>query len=116
MSPPSEADGPPSGAPAVERPFAEPWHAELFATTHALARAGAFDWADWAAHFGAALAAADAEGAPADGSTYYEVWLSAFETFLAMKGLAAPEDLGALKAAWADAYLTTPHGQPVALR
>ena len=30
-----------------EQPFAEPWHAELFAVTHALAATGAFTWREW---------------------------------------------------------------------
>ena len=54
-------------------------------------------------------------GAPRDGSTYYEVWLEAFEAFLADRGLAEARALGELTAAWRDAYVTTPHGQPVDL-
>jgi nitrile hydratase accessory protein len=102
--------------PDPDRPFEAPWHAELFATTHALARAGAFAWPDWAAWFGAALAKADAEGAPRDGSTYYEIWLEALEAFLADRKIADAETLAALKAAWHDAYISTPHGRPVELR
>jgi nitrile hydratase accessory protein len=101
--------------PEPERPFEAPWHADLFATTHALSQAGAFEWAEWAEVFGAALARADADGAPRDGSTYYEIWLQAFETFLADRQMAEPTRLGQLEAAWRDAYLTTPHGQPVTL-
>ncbi|MEM7189987.1 MAG: nitrile hydratase accessory protein [Pseudomonadota bacterium] len=102
-------------APEPERPFEAPWHADLFATTHALARAGAFDWADWAEAFGAALAKADADGAPKDGSTYYDIWLGALEQFLADRGLADAGTLSELNDAWRDAYLSTPHGQPVTL-
>lgn len=102
--------------PEPDRPFEAPWHAELFATTHALARAGVFDWPDWAAHFGAALAKADADGAPRDGSTYYEIWLAALENFLATHGIAEPAQLAKLKQAWTEAYLSTPHGAPVELR
>ena len=65
-----------------ERPFEAPWHAELFAATHALAQAGAFSWPDWTAWFGAAIARADATGAPRDGSNYYEIWLEALEEVL----------------------------------
>ena len=101
--------------PEPERPFQAPWHAELFATTHALAQAGVYAWSEWADWFGAALAPADAEGAPKDGSTYYEIWLGAFEGFLSHRGLAAAEALSDLKAAWTQAYLSTPHGEPVTL-
>ncbi len=103
-------------APEPDRPFEAPWHADLFATTHALARTGAFEWTDWAEAFGAALAKADTDGAPKDGSTYYEIWLCAFEAFLADRKLADASRLGELESAWRDAYLSTPHGQPVALK
>ena len=101
--------------PEPERPFAEPWHAELFATTHALAAAGAFQWSEWADHFAAALRAADEAGAPKDGSAYYDIWLSAFEDFLIAQDLADGESLQVLRQAWTDAYLSTPHGSPVEL-
>jgi nitrile hydratase accessory protein len=96
-------------------PFEEPWHAQLFATTHALAAAGAFRWSDWTVWFGAAIARADAEGAPRDGSTYYEIWLSAFEAFLRDRDLADAATLAELRGAWEAAYLATPHGEPVEL-
>lgn len=99
-----------------EQPFEEPWHAELFATTHALSATGIFTWPDWAAHFGAALADADAAGSPKDGSAYYEIWLAAFEAFLISRGLADHENLETFREAWTEAYLSTPHGSPVQLR
>lgn len=102
-------------APEPEKPFEAPWHADLFAVTHALARTGAFAWTDWAKAFGVALARADAAGAPPDGSTYYEIWLDAFEQFLTERGLADANVLAGLKAEWTEAYLSTPHGEPVAL-
>ena len=100
---------------APDQPFVEPWHAELFATTHALARAGVFEWTDWSAAFTAALAADDRAGAPKDGSAYYETWLSALERFLVERDLADTTGLAELRQAWTDAYLSTPHGQPVEL-
>ncbi|MDJ0611712.1 MAG: nitrile hydratase accessory protein [Kiloniellales bacterium] len=101
--------------PEPEQPFSEPWHAELFATTHALAAAGAFQWSEWSEAFIAALQRADSAGAPKDGSAYYEVWLSAFEDFLIRRGLAEGKELGALRQAWTEAYLKTPHGSPAEL-
>ena len=98
-----------------ERPFEQPWHAELFATTHALARTGLIDWADWSAWFAVALGKADGAGAPRDGSAYYAVWLSALEDFLVARQIADRRVLSDLSAAWTDAYLATPHGQPVEL-
>ena len=99
----------------LDRPFAAPWHAELFAVTHALAAAGAFRWGEWDDWFGKALAEADAAGAPSDGSTYYDIWLTALEDLLEVRGLADRASLDSLRAAWRDAYLSTPHGAPVEL-
>ena len=97
------------------RVFAEPWHAQLFAITHTLAAGGRFAWSDWADHFAAALKRADDAGAPKDGSAYYDIWLVAFEEFLIARGLADATGLADLKRDWTDAYLATPHGEPVEL-
>ena len=96
--------------------FAEPWHAQLFAVTHALASSGHFAWSDWSVHFSAALAVADDTGAAKDGSAYYDVWLAAFEDFLIARGLADATGLADIKHGWTEAYRATPHGAPVELR
>lgn len=98
-----------------ERPFAEPWHAQIFALTHSLAASGKFTWPEWAAHFSAALKHAQDVGGPTDGSDYYEVWLAALEVFLIESNFADQERLKDLHQAWTTAYLTTPHGEPVEL-
>lgn len=98
-----------------EQPFVEPWHAELFATTHALAQAGVFEWGDWSQAFIAALDADDRAGGRIDGSAYYDSWLAALERFLVERQLADDDALADLRQAWTDAYLSTPHGAPVEL-
>ena len=113
-----QSDGPRSDAAGHEETapaFAEPWHAQLFAVTHTLAANGVFTWPDWSDHFAAALKRADDAGAPKDGSTYYDIWLAALEDFLIARGLADAAGLADLKRGWTDAYLTTPHGEPVEL-
>ena len=106
----------PEGKPAEpEQPFEQPWHAELFAATHALAASGAFAWTDWADRFSVALTEASANGGATDGSDYYDIWLSAFENFLVERALADKQALQSMRDAWAEAYLTTPHGSPVTL-
>ena len=92
-----------------EQVFAEPWHAQLFATTTTLASAGHFEWKDWANHFSTALKSSDGEAA------YYEIWLEAFEEFLVIRHLADNKELVKLKGAWTNAFLKTPHGAPVEL-
>ena len=98
-----------------EQVFAEPWHAQLFATTHTLAATGHFEWKDWTNHFSAALKSSDGLSPSEGDATYYEIWLVAFEDFLIIRHLADNEGLANLKGAWTSAYLRTPHGAPVEL-
>lgn len=104
--------------------FREPWHAHVFALTLQLSQTGHFAWAEWTAYFGARLkTAADGDGfmgvsrpvPEAESATYYDVWLEALESLLIERGLASAAGLMCLKEAWAEAYLNTPHGTPVAL-
>ena len=96
--------------------FAEPWHAQVFAITVKLSAEGHFAWPEWAEQFGAGLKRAAEAGGPSDGSDYYDVWLETLESLLLERSLATAEDLTELKQAWTEAYLSTPHGAPVALK
>ena len=91
--------------------FAEPWQAQAFAMALKLHEAGAFSWPEWAQALSIELA-----GDPDDdGSRYFDHWVAALEGLVAGRNLAAPAELAARKDAWRDAYLRTPHGQPVEL-
>jgi nitrile hydratase accessory protein len=96
--------------------FAEPWQAQAFAMAVKLSEAGCFTWTEWAATLAAEIAAADARGEGDDGSHYYDHWVAALERLVTGKGIAEPTTLLARKAAWAEAYRTTPHGKPVELK
>lgn len=99
--------------PGLDEPvFAEPWQAEAFALTVLLHEKGVFSWSEWAAALSGAVHSAEAR---ADGSDYYSRWLAALETLLAGKGVALPEDVDALSAAWRRAAHATPHGRPIEL-
>lgn len=91
--------------------FAEPWQAQAFALTLKLHEAGAFTWPEWVQALSAELAKDPAD----DGSRYYEHWVAALERLATGRNLAAASELTARKDAWKDAYLRTPHGQPVSL-
>ncbi len=95
--------------------FKEPWEAQAFALALELHEAGHFTWAEWTETLSAEIKAAQARGDPDLGDTYYEHWLAAIERLAAAKGLVPAGDLAARKAAWRQAFLDTPHGQPVAL-
>jgi len=95
--------------------FAEPWQAQAFALAVELHDAGHFGWDEWAEILGREIKAAQARGDPDDGSTYYRHWLAALRTILSEKDIVGEGDVEARKAAWADAYASTPHGEPVKL-
>ena len=107
--------------PAPEAPlFAEPWQARAFALVLKLAERGHFTSSEWTAALsrqvapaGDSLASRSVAGD--DGSRYYEHWLAALEKLVVDKGLTDTAALNARKDAWRDAYLHTPHGQPVEL-
>ena len=96
--------------------FAEPWQAQAFALAVRLSADGHFTWKEWAAALADELAAAAARGEPDDGSHYYHHWVAALERMATERGLAAAPALETRKAAWAEAYRHTPHGQPVELK
>ena len=89
--------------------FAEPWQARAFALALKLAERGHFTSSEW-------TTALSHEVTGDDGSHYYEHWLAALEKLVVEKGLADPTTLNTRKEAWRDAYLHTPHGQPVSLK
>jgi len=95
--------------------FSDPWHAQVFALTLQLNENGRFTWSEWAETFGAALRARRERGAEDSEAGYWEAWLSALESLLQQQELAKDGEIERLEEAWAEAYRTTPHGQPVRL-
>ena len=96
--------------------FDQPWHAQVFAITMALNETGRFGWSDWVARFSATLRKHGLSKELDGGDDYFHAWLETLEALLAEHGDAAPDELLFLRDAWEDAYLTTPHGEPVCLR
>jgi nitrile hydratase accessory protein len=91
--------------------FAEPWQAQAFALVLKLHETGAFTWTEWAEALSGELLADPTD----DGSRYYQHWVAALERLATGRNLAGAEELAARKDAWKNAYLHTPHGQPVQL-
>ena len=96
--------------------FEEPWQAQVFAITVALNEAGVFQWTDWANRFGATLKQHGLTRDLNGGSDYFHAWIETLEDFLADQKIALPNDLQVLKSAWTQAYLETPHGEPVKIQ
>lgn len=95
--------------------FREPWEAQAFALAVKLHEAGLFTWEEWAAALSAEITAAQSAGDPDLGNTYYRHWQRALERLVMDKGAAMAGELEERVETWRQAYLNTPHGQPVDL-
>ena len=95
--------------------FREPWEAQAFAMAVRLYEVGVFEWVEWTAALSSEIERAQAAGNPDLGDTYYLHWLNALERLAAEKNLVEVSELTMRKEAWRDAYLATPHGQPIEL-
>lgn len=96
--------------------FAQPWQAHAFAMTLALHERGHFTWPEWADYLSRAIRAAQADGDPDNGDTYYEHWLAALESLVAAKGASTAGELARFRDAWSHAADRTPHGAPIELQ
>jgi len=96
--------------------FSEPWQAQVLALADALVRAGCFSSAQWSERLGAELEAAKIREAPDTQETYYLAVLAALEDLMDRETAVSVKDLAVRKEAWTEAYLSTPHGEPVQLR
>ena len=96
--------------------FAEPWMAQAFACAIQLSRRGLFTWSEWVEVFSAEIKAHPAQPGEASNAAYYRQWLAALETIVGLKGAASTAEITERQERWHQAYLNTPHGQPVELR
>lgn len=102
--------------PTDEPVFAAPWHGQLFAMTLQLHEQGAFDWPQWTLAFGETLARHGLDRSLNGGDDYFQAWLETLEGLLDQRALSTEEERADVRAAWEQAYLATPHGQPVRLQ
>ena len=100
---------------APEPVFEARWHAELFALTVHLNEVGRFAWPDWADRFSATLKRHGVDKNLNGGDDYFDAWLETLEAYLSETGAALPQDVAQMRDAWEQAYLSTPHGEPVSL-
>jgi nitrile hydratase accessory protein len=96
--------------------FAEPWMAQAFACAIQLSRQGLFTWSEWVEVFSAEIKASPAKPGEASNAAYFRQWLAALETIVGLKGAASNAEITDRQQTWRQAYLNTPHGQPVELR
>lgn len=98
-----------------EPAFSAPWHAQVFALTVHLNEAGHFTWPEWVEQFSATLKTHGLNKELNGGDDYFQAWLETLEKMVVTRDLSDGETIDALKGAWKDAYLATPHGHPVKL-
>lgn len=95
--------------------FNEPWEAQAFSLVIALHQQGMFSWDEWAAVLSSQIKAAQRQGDPDLGDTYYRHWLGALETISIQKNFSDSMEMQERKQRWHRAYENTPHGQPIEL-
>jgi len=95
--------------------FREPWEAQAFALAVKLHESGLYSWSEWAEALSAEIKAAQAEGDPDLGDTYYRHWLRALEGLVLAKTDLTLEQLARRKTAWERAAERAPHGEPILL-
>ena len=95
--------------------FDEAWQAEALAIADTLVQQGLFSATQWSDKLGATLREAESEGATDDQQTYYQCVLKALEALIAEHSDIDRQAMQGKRDAWEQAYLDTPHGQPVKL-
>jgi nitrile hydratase accessory protein len=95
--------------------FDEPWQAQALGLAFVLAERGVYSPAEWSRKLGAEHRALLSRGAPDTPQTYYEAVVQALEQLMRENGPFSAEVLEDRVQTWRQAYLNTPHGQPVKL-
>lgn len=76
---------------------------------------GEFGWDDWVKEFSAEIQRSPEMDGESSTQAYYRQWVFALERILISRGIIDDGDTDARAIMWRDAYLHTPHGQPVDL-
>lgn len=96
--------------------FTEAWQAQLLAMVDQMINDGIIANTAWSQTLGEKLDEASADGKADDIETYYAAALAAFETLLAQLPELSLVEIDNKQEDWKQAYLATPHGQPVVLK
>ena len=99
-----------------EPSFEEPWQAEALAIADTLVQNGMFSAGAWSDALGEALKEAESNAAADNQETYYRCVLTALERLVARHSEINSDVLAGKCKDWEEAYLATPHGQPVKLK
>ena len=95
--------------------FDEAWQAQALAIADSLVRNGLFSADRWSSTLGESLAKAESEQRPDNQETYYQCVLETLEILIAENSEIDRQTMKNTRDRWEQAYLSTPHGQPVSL-
>lgn len=95
--------------------FEHEWQAQILAMADTLISNKSIEAASWSENFGAGLKQAHAAEHPDDLGTYYKVALDTLEMLVIEQCKMTVSELSNKRQAWEQAYLSTPHGEPVRL-
>lgn len=101
--------------PEPEKPFDEPWQAKAFALAVHLNEQGLFTWPEWTESFANVARQNPLPSDKSESTAYWRHWILTLEQMITERGQSTPDDLEALRQAWREAFLTTPHAKPVVL-
>lgn len=96
--------------------FDQPWQAQAFSIVVQLSKAGVFTWKEWVDVFSNEIRSHPIRHDESTNSAYYRQWMTALEAIVAQRGLASSDDVASRKEMWRQAYINTPHGEPVSLQ
>lgn len=95
--------------------FDEPWQAQALALAAQLQAQGLFSATEWSQALGDEIATATRAGEGDSAQSYYEAALRALEKLVASRTDVSEQIQTERVQQWREAYLHTPHGQPVNL-
>lgn len=95
--------------------FDRPWQAQAFALTVELYKTGRFTWPEWVEVFSEEIKASPVMAGESVNDAYYRQWIAALEKMATSRKLLTADDVPARAEEWRQAYLNTPHGQPILL-
>ena len=96
--------------------FSEAWQAQALGIADTLVQNGMFSASAWSEALGETLREAEASGASDGQETYYRCVLKALEGLVADHSEIDRQSMAGMRTDWEQAYLDTPHGQPVKLK
>ena len=96
--------------------FDEPWQAQVLAMADTLIANDVIKAAAWSDTLGEELRKAQARRASDNITSYYQAALRALEQLLGEYTDISADEVSDKRDAWEQAYLSTPHGQPVKLK